>query len=64
MSAFCVLEHVFHTYYFYMNFTVYFLLPTSYFPIFSTQKILTRIILWQRLLFSVTVTSVAVLNAP
>ena len=33
-------------------------------PIFSTQKFLTRILLWQRLLFSVTVTWAAVWNAP
>ena len=54
----------FTPYKFYMKFTAYCLLPTAYFPIFSTQKFLTRILLWQRLLFSVTVTSVAVWNAP
>ena len=63
MSAFCVLEHVFHTYYFYMNFSRLSSLVSRLIPIFPTQKFLTRIILWQRLLFSVTVTSVAVLNA-
>ena len=54
----------FTPYKFYMKFTAYCLLSTAYFPIFSSQKFLTRILLWQRLLFSVTVTWVAVWNAP